>query len=93
MNRNIVIVITILILAIIAGYLVWLRSRLAPEFNSEIQRVEEITQTALPDATPEALPTPASASPSASVSASPRVSPRASATPARTTTPRPSATP
>jgi hypothetical protein len=89
MNRNIVIVITILILAIIAGYLVWLRSRLAPEFNSEIQRVDEITQSPLPNVTPEALATPAAASPSAAVSASPRVSPRA--TPARSASP--SATP
>lgn len=80
MNRNVVIVITILVLAIIAGYLVWLRSRLAPEFNTQIQSVDQLSQSPLPDVSLSPVPTPTIASPSAQAtpakSASPSATPR-----------------
>ena len=63
MNRNVSIVIVILVLVVIAGYLVWLRSRYQPPV------------TALPEssASPEVMVSP---SPSLEVSASPSAKPK-----------------
>lgn len=59
MNRNVAIVTTILVLVVIAGYFVWLRSKYqAPVSPAPAQ--EEV------QATPTSIPLPTSASPSAS---------------------------
>ena len=58
MSRNVSIVVVLLVLVVIAGYLVWLRSRVtAPVVPVEVVEVEvsatpEATITASPSATP-----------------------------------------
>lgn len=58
MNRNVSIVVVLLVLVVIAGYLVWLRSRVAPTVSPELQGetqvipTPEATITASPSATP-----------------------------------------
>lgn len=77
MSRNIVIVVIILILAAVAGYLVWLRAKLIPQFTSEVQRVEDIEQSPLPEVTAKASIAPIIATPSAKLSPGKSASPSA----------------
>lgn len=56
MNRNVTIIVVILVLVVIAGYLIWLRSRIptpvTPSPSPEITAAPSPTQTATPSATP-----------------------------------------
>ncbi len=57
MSRNVSIVVVILVLVVIAGYLVWLRSRVEPTVTPELEQTQvtptpEPTLTASPSATP-----------------------------------------
>lgn len=46
MNRNVTIVVMILVLVVIAGYLVWLRSRYQPPVSPKVEeQVQVIPQT------------------------------------------------
>ena len=60
MNRNVTIVVIILVLVVIAGYLVWLRSRIQPPVSPAV--VEEVVvnpspqDIASPEASPSAIP-------------------------------------
>lgn len=54
MNRNVSIVVVLLVLVVIAGYLVWLRSKVAP---LESPKLEEQVQV-IPTATPTAVASP-----------------------------------
>lgn len=58
MNRNVSIVVVILVLVVIAGYLVWLRSKYEPPATPSLEQEVQVTST------PSAIP-------SASVSATP----------------------
>ena len=57
MNRNVSIVVIILVLVVIAGYLVWIRSRyqssVSPQVNEEVQAIPTVQpiQSASPSAT------------------------------------------
>lgn len=42
MNRNVSIVVVILVLVVIAGYLVWLRSKYQPPVSPQVQNQEAI---------------------------------------------------
>lgn len=59
MNKNVSIIIAILVLVVIAGYLVWLRSKVAPavsprsEEQVQVTPVVQPTATASPSATPK----------------------------------------
>lgn len=53
MNRNISIVVVILVLVVIAGYLIWLRSRVT---SPAIPSAEQVQVTATPEATTTASP-------------------------------------
>lgn len=59
MNKNISIVVVILVLAVIAGYLVWIRSRVAPTISPKVEEEVQVTpspeptMTASPSATPK----------------------------------------
>lgn len=59
MNRNVTIVIIILVLVVIAGYLVWIRSRyqspVSPKSETEVQNnpTTEPTPSASPTSTPQ----------------------------------------
>lgn len=74
MNRNVTIVIIILIIVLLAGYLVWLRDRFASTMSSE-ENVVEVTpppsalETVAP--TPTLSPTPVPTATSAAKKASP----------------------
>lgn len=58
MNRNVSIVVIILVLVVIAGYLVWIRSRyqssVSPQVNKEVQATPTVQpiQSASPSVTP-----------------------------------------
>lgn len=65
MNRNVSIVVVILVLVVIAGYLVWLRSKYQPTVSPAVTEVE-----VTPSPSPEV-----SASPSAAVEATGSVKP------------------
>lgn len=54
MNKNVAIVIVILVLVVIAGYLVWLRSRFQQPVSPKPP--EEVTVTPTPSPTPQATP-------------------------------------
>ena len=60
LNRNVAIVTVILVLVVIAGYLVWLRSRVQPPVSPKVEQEVQVTptttplQTAVPIATPGA---------------------------------------
>jgi len=71
-NRNVAIVIVILVLVVIAGYLVWLRSKVEPSATPQPEAVQvtptpTVTPTASPSATPGASAT-GSAKPKTSTS-------------------------
>lgn len=57
MNRNVTIVVIILVLVAIAGYLVWLRSRYQAPISPQTEIEETITPA--PSITPEETATPA----------------------------------
>jgi len=61
LSRNITIVIIILILVVLAGYLVWIRSKLAPVATPQVQItptiIPTLTLAPLPTASPSATPT------------------------------------
>lgn len=57
-NRNISIVVVLLVLVVIAGYLVWLRNRVQPTVTPQIEEQVVITPTVVPTmaASPSASP-------------------------------------
>lgn len=85
MSRNVTILIIILTVLVVAGYLLWLRSRLSSE---EVMVAPTPTPTVV--ATPTLPPTPTAV---ASPSAIPKVSPTGKVTPSKTPTPTKTATP
>lgn len=58
MNRNVAIVTVILVLVVIAGYLIWLRSRYQPPVSPQVTPEVTATPAASPSqtATPSATP-------------------------------------
>ena len=57
MNRNVTIVVVILVLVVIAGYLVWIRSKIQPPVSPLLQQAVEVNPTVAPateDASPSA---------------------------------------
>lgn len=48
MNRNVSIVIVLLLIVVIAGYLIWLRSKTQPTVSPRAEEQAEITATAEP---------------------------------------------
>lgn len=56
MNRNVSIVIVILVLVVIAGYLVWLRSKVTPVVSPQVQQPVQVTPTPTAVASPSATP-------------------------------------
>ncbi|MBI2039634.1 hypothetical protein HYT18_01015 [Candidatus Microgenomates bacterium] len=56
MNRNVTIVVIILVLVVIAGYLVWLRSRYQGPVSPQVEQVQEVTPT--PISTPTQIASP-----------------------------------
>lgn len=48
LNRNVTIVIVILALVVIAGYLVWLRSKIQPPIPQVLQQEVEVNPTVAP---------------------------------------------
>lgn len=58
MNRNVSIIVVLLVLVVIAGYLVWLRSKVAPTVSPKLEEQVQITPTIAPTmpASPSATP-------------------------------------
>ena len=58
MNRNVSIVIAVLVLVVIAGYLVWLRSKVDPSVSPGLEQQVQVTPSPEPTliATPSAVP-------------------------------------
>lgn len=58
MNRNVSIVMVLLVLVVIAGYLIWLRSRISPVVSPQIEPEVQVTATPTPTkiASPSATP-------------------------------------
>ncbi|MBI2019478.1 hypothetical protein HYS95_02290 [Candidatus Daviesbacteria bacterium] len=54
MNRNVSIVVVLLVLVVIAGYLIWLRSKVQPVITPEVQVMPTVSpeMSASPSATP-----------------------------------------
>lgn len=58
MNRNVSIVVILLVLVVIAGYLIWLRSKVQPTVTPQVEQQVQVTPTmeltteASPSATP-----------------------------------------
>lgn len=48
LNRNVTIVVVILALVVIAGYLVWLRSKIQPPVSPALQQEVEVNPTVAP---------------------------------------------
>ncbi|MEK7617100.1 MAG: hypothetical protein AAB414_03525 [Patescibacteria group bacterium] len=57
MNRNVAIVIIILVVVVIAGYLIWLRSKVQPPVSPQITE-EEVVVSPSPEVTPSPSATP-----------------------------------
>lgn len=58
MNRNVTIVIIILVLVVIAGYMIWIRSKYQPSINPTAEEQVQVAEpspsiTASPSATPK----------------------------------------
>lgn len=58
MNRNVSVVVVLLVLVVIAGYLIWLRSKVASPVSPKVEQVQvtpmaTIVSTASPSATPK----------------------------------------
>lgn len=58
MNRNVSIVVIILVLVVIAGYLVWLRSRVQNQVTPEANVEQTMVETPMPTASPTNIATP-----------------------------------
>ncbi len=56
MNRNVSIVVVILVLVVIAGYLVWLRSKITPVASPQLEQQVQVTPTPTAVASPSATP-------------------------------------
>jgi len=56
MNRNISIVVVLLVLVVIAGYLIWLRSKFQPVTTPRVTEQVQVTPTATPVVVPTASP-------------------------------------
>jgi len=60
MNRNVTIVVILLVLVVIAGYLIWIRSRfetpVSPQSTTEVTVVPSPTSSSVITATPSATP-------------------------------------
>ena len=58
MNRNVTIVVVILVLVVIAGYLIWLRSKFQSPVTPQIQEHVQVTPAPQPavEASPSATP-------------------------------------
>ncbi len=58
MNRNVSIIVVILVLVVIAGYLIWLRSRVTPVVSPKEEQQVQVTPTPAPTlvASPSATP-------------------------------------
>lgn len=58
MNRNVTIVVILLVLVVIVGYLVWLRSRIQPPVVPSVEEQVQVTPTVEPTmtASPSATP-------------------------------------
>ena len=58
MNRNVSIVVVILVLVVIAGYLIWLRSKVTPVVSPQAEQQVQVTPTPTPTevASPSATP-------------------------------------
>lgn len=54
MNRNITIVIALLLVVVIAGYLVWLRSKVSVPVSPKVEVEVQVVPTAVPTATASA---------------------------------------
>lgn len=59
MNRNVSIVVIILVLVVIAGYLVWIRSKVQPPVSPKTEEQVQATPTLLPTAVASVSATPA----------------------------------
>lgn len=59
MNRNVTIVVIILVLVVIAGYLIWLRSKYQPTVSPQVKTEEVMSPT--PSASASAQPATSSA--------------------------------
>lgn len=58
MNRNVSIVVVILVLVVIAGYLIWLRSKVTPVVSPKVEQQVQVTSIPTPTAiaSPSATP-------------------------------------
>lgn len=56
MNRNVTIVVVILVLVVIAGYLIWLRSKVAPIVSPNLEQQVQVTPAPTLVASPSATP-------------------------------------
>lgn len=56
MNRNVSIIVVILVLVVIAGYLVWLRSKVTPVVSPRVEQQVQVTPTPTEVASPSATP-------------------------------------
>lgn len=54
MNRNVSIVVVLLVLVVIAGYLVWLRSKYQPPVTPQLQEEVEVVPSPQAEASPSA---------------------------------------
>ncbi len=58
MNRNVSIIIVILVLVVVAGYLVWIRSKYQPPVSPNVEQAVQVTPTSsfIPSASASATP-------------------------------------
>lgn len=59
LNKNVAIVTIILVLVVIAGYLVWLRSRYQPPVSPQLEREVQVTPSVEPKVSTSPSATPA----------------------------------
>lgn len=57
MNRNVSIVVVLLVLVVIAGYLVWIRSKITPSVSPQVEEQVQVVSTPTVVASPSAAPT------------------------------------
>lgn len=57
MNRNVSIVVVLLVLVVIAGYLVWIRSKITPPVSPQVEEQVQVVSTPTAVASPSATPT------------------------------------
>ena len=58
MNRNVSIVVILLVFVVIAGYLVWIRSRYQPPVSPKVEEQVQVAPTPLPTQSASASATP-----------------------------------